>query len=206
MRTFRLLCANTLTEFFVPILVLVALQNLDAPADTVLRVPVLVVVAVLFDSTDALAKVNIPNLGGKAYLLVADAFAKLAIPVEPNRAFLGLALARACSLVPVVARGAQLRPFAGALALLPIPVLIVEAVLLLHTLALAYLRIPDLTSWASLEDWAHTVAGLEAEIIGSDALNGLLAIAFAGLRVPDPRPLTRGDLCQLPARQRLKDD
>jgi hypothetical protein len=106
-------------------------------ADAALRVPVLIVSALQFNCTDAATKIKIPNLGGQALLLIADALAKLGIPVEPSDAFLRLALTRAGAFVPVVSWCTHLGPFAGALAILPIPVLIVKAVLLFVAPALA---------------------------------------------------------------------
>jgi len=77
---------------------------------------------------------------------------------------------------------------------------------LLDALALAGHRVPLLAGWASLEDWAHAAAFLEAEKEGRHALDGLLALTLASQGVPDPRPHTRGcDLFDLPARPRLKD-
>jgi hypothetical protein len=84
LRAVERLFTNTLTEFFVPVLVLIALQNFDAPADTVLRVPLLVIVAVLYEGADAPAQVEVPNLVCWTDLFVADALAKLITPVEPS--------------------------------------------------------------------------------------------------------------------------
>jgi hypothetical protein len=64
-----------------------------------------------------------------------------------------------------------------------------------------------LAGWASLKDWAHTAAFLEAEKEGRHALNGLLALTFASQGVPDPRPYTSGvNIFHLRARPVLKDD
>jgi hypothetical protein len=114
-----------------------AKQDLVTSADAALRVPVLVVSALQFDRADAATKIKVPNLGGQALLLVADALAKLGIPVEPSDAFLRLALTRAGGFVPIVSRCTHLGPFAGAFAILPIPVLVVKTVLLLDAPALA---------------------------------------------------------------------
>jgi hypothetical protein len=77
---------------------------------------------------------------------------------------------------------------------------------LLDAPALASHRVPLLAGWASLEDWAHAAAFLEAEKEWRHALDGLLALTLASQGVPDPRPYTRGsDLFDLPARPRLKD-
>lgn len=133
----RCILADALAQIFVPNLEVCALQDLLTSADAALRVPVLVVSALKLDRADAAAEINIPNLGGKTMLLVADALAKLGIPVVPSDAFLRHALARTGVLVPVVARRTHLGPFAGTLALLPVPVLVVKAVLLLDAFTLA---------------------------------------------------------------------
>lgn len=196
---------NASAQILVPRLKNRALLNLEATADAELRVPVLEVGALLLHSADAFAEVYVPNLGGEAVLLIADALAKLGIPVIANYALLGLATARAGSLVPVVARSAHLGPLADALAFLPVPVLVVEAVLLLDTLALAGLRVPSLASRAGLEERTHASALPEAEVVGRHALHGLFTIASTCDGVPYPRPYAGRHLFEGPARPRQRD-
>lgn len=57
-----------------------------------------------------------------------------------------------------------------------------------------------------MEGRTNAATFLEAEVVGGNALNSLLAIAPAGYRVPDPRPNASRHLIDGPARPRKRYD
>ena len=115
------------------------------------------------------------------------ALAELGIPVIASSTRLGAADACACLGVPVVARRAHLRPFAQALAFLPVPVLVIRADHGYIAFALAGEWVPNLTLWTQISPWTNASALVEAEIKGWAALNSLLAFASASNWVPVQR-------------------
>ncbi len=112
---------------------------------------------------------------------------ELGIPIIGRSTRLGAADAGACLRVPVVVRRAHLRPFAQALAFLPIPVLVIRADHGHVAFTLAGEWVPNLTFWTQISPWANASALVEAEVTGWEALNSLLAFASASNRVPIQR-------------------
>jgi hypothetical protein len=85
------------------------------------------IISVLDGQANALGTLYVPNLIRWAFSFFTQALAELGIPVEVNWTHVGAAFAGTRAVVPVVARRANLRPFAQAHAFLPVPVLVIRA-------------------------------------------------------------------------------
>ena len=100
--------------------------------------------AQFYDFAYALAEVIVPSLESGAHLWLANTLAEIRIPVPAFHTTFGLAFARARNVVPIIARLAHHRPFAQAIALLPVPILVIRAVEFSDAFALAGNWVPFL--------------------------------------------------------------